>query len=143
MNIYKDYEEQTHAVLLFGYKFEWDHLKNGAESLDALLDAVPGFKLVACCDLESTEEEFLQYTPFLYGIEIFTAFGYEEQMTGLTWEELSSHMGAAAEKVEAQLSKIQEHIEGGELGYTSDAPVGWLMGGSSKVPGIPASTGTL
>jgi len=128
LKIYENYEEETHAVLLFGYKFEWSNLKDGGASLDALKDAVPGLLLKACCDLENTEEDDLEYSSFLYGVEIFTAFGYEEQMEGITWEDLKSKMSEAAQQVESALNTIQEHIDGGELGLHLGC-CGWLANG--------------
>jgi hypothetical protein len=123
--IYENYEEQTHAPLMVGFKFDWDELKDGGASLDALMDVVPALTLKACCDLEHTEESDLKYSLFIYGIELFVALGGAEQEVGLSWEELRSRIAAAQALVVAARETVSEHLTTTEVGVHIGC-AGWL-----------------
>ncbi len=125
LKIYENYEEETHAPLMVGVRFEWDSLQDGGASLDALVDAVPGLTLKACCDLENTDEPSLKYSPFIYGVELFVAMGGPEQETGMSWEELQSSIRDARKVVEAARETIAKHLNTTEIGVHIGCS-GWL-----------------
>ncbi len=111
MKIIEEAEFETHGVLMVGWAFEGtSELADGPDTLDGLVDAVPGLELLPCADMENSGEDDLDVITFVYGVRILTSMGDANQEAGLSWEELKTKLVEARGTCAALHSSVAPHF---------------------------------